>query len=148
MEVKKEISDKDMKKRLIELIEELNKGQFLSTLTEKDLGSSNIITMVNAAQNGDCYEEFKLYVGYKKAKGQGKGWATCMKDGKILADHVIEHIEEIYNSCNRNDEVALKWIGQYFGYLYWKKVAVGVSNHDDKKTTNQHKPYSNRTGVK
>lgn len=126
-ETNKEIDVTAMKKLLLKKIDEIGATNILSQLSDKDkeLGASNIRSMANIASNSDCYEEFKLFMAYKKVKGQGKGWGTPISSNskETLADKVIEHLEEINKECG-NDKETLKWISQYFGYLYWKRVAV------------------------
>ncbi|WP_054740989.1 hypothetical protein [Cellulosilyticum ruminicola] len=126
-EVTKEIDITEMKNFLLKQIDEIAQTKVL--VRAKELGASNIRNMANIAQNSDCYEEFKLFMAYKKVKGQGKGWGTPLPNtqGKeTLADKVIEHLDQINERCS-NDKETLKWVSQYFGYLYWKRVAVTVN---------------------
>ena len=148
----------EMKKMLIDNIDDLNENNFLNKLSEKDkeLGASNIRSMANIALNSDCYEEFRLFMEYKKVKGQGKGWGTKINSNQTLADKVIEHLEEIHKQFKGNDKEILKWISQYFGYLYWKRVAtteIKLNNNDknnnrygSEKTPNRNNYSASRKG--
>ena len=112
----------EMKNFLIKRIDALNEGDFLKKLTSDDLGASNIRAMGNVALNCDCYSEFRLFMEYKKAKLDG--WRTTNKEGKSLADIVIEDLDHIAEKCKNDDNETLKWISQYFGYFYWKKASL------------------------
>lgn len=120
-EDKVENRNTQMKKLLIKQIDELNTDDFLKQVTSDDLGSSNIRAMANVALNCDCYEEFRLFMQYKKSKIEG--W-RMLKEEKALADIVIEHLDKIHEVCEERDKETLQWISQYFGYFYWKKASV------------------------
>ena len=141
-----QIIDKiNMKKFLIKCIDKLNgedvnqktNKEFLSKVQSSDLGASNIRSMANVALNCDCYEEFRIFMQYKKAKIDG--WKIENDEGKALADMVISDMDEIFKMCDENDREALKWIGQYFGYFYWKKAAI----EGEKEVGNRNNNYSN-----
>lgn len=133
-ESKVENTNAQMKKLLIEKIDELNKGDFLKNLKSEDLGASNIRAMANVALNCDCYEEFRLFMQYKKFKLEG--WRK-KKDGQELADIVIGHLDKIHDVCHQRDGETLKWISQYFGYFYWKKASVEEVKSDFKRGKNR-----------
>lgn len=86
------------------------------------LGSSNIRAVANICSNTNCYEELKLYIEYKIAKGNG--WNEKAVGDKNFGQVVIENMDRIYKDNDENDAEALKQIGLYFGYLYWKKASI------------------------
>lgn len=132
------------KNRLIQMVNELgNDSKFWGNINDKtsDIGSSNIRSMANICQNADCYEEIKLFIRYKI--GKCNGWEKELSNKKVFGEAVLEHLDEIYNSTNKNDEEALKRIALYFGYLYWKKIAIEKGNELN-KTKNQGRGNSSQ----
>lgn len=136
------IDKKEMKKFLVGCIGKLNgeglekkkSKEFLSRIQSSDLGSSNIRSMANIALNCDCYEEFKIFMQYKKAKIDG--WKIENDEGMALADMVIKDMDEIFKRCQEDDRETLKWISQYFGYFYWKKAAIEGEKEINTKSNN------------
>lgn len=93
---------------------------------DQDLGSSNIRSVANICENADCYEEFKLYIKYKIAKGNG--WDKIFKNNMNFGQVVLKDMDEIYIEAGKDDEEALRRISLYFGYLYWEKSSIEKSN--------------------
>jgi len=87
------------------------------------IGSNNIRELAVLALNADCYEEFKLFIKYKTAKGNG--WEAYFDEGERFGDAIIRYIDKIYEASNKNDKEALQNISRFFGYLYWKKRIIG-----------------------
>lgn len=87
------------------------------------IGSNNIRELAVLALNADCYEEFKLFIKYKTAKGNG--WEAYFDEGERFGDVIIRYIDKIYEASNKNDKEALQNISRFFGYLYWKKRIIG-----------------------
>lgn len=88
------------------------------------IGSNNIRELATLALNADCYEEFRLFIKYKTAKGNG--WdAHFNNNGEKFGDVIIKYIDKIYEASNKDDKEALRNIGRFFGYLYWKKRIIG-----------------------
>lgn len=124
---------KDNKKLLISKVDELSEDEGFWRRMKEDkrggregkLGSTNIRSVATVCENADCFEELKLYIGYKIAKGNG--WDERLKvenKDMVFGNAVIKHMEEIYDECKENDEEALEMIGLYFGYLFWRKVDI------------------------
>lgn len=88
---------------------------------KEKVGSTNIRNMAVLANNADCYEELKLFVEYKIAKGNG--WDRKFDGDKVFGDKILECMEKIYKKCE-NEREALKNISKFFGYLYWKVCAI------------------------
>jgi len=88
---------------------------------KEKVGSTNIRNMAVLANNADCYEELKLFVEYKIAKGNG--WDRKFDGDKVFGDKILECMEKIYEKCE-NEREALKNISKFFGYLYWKVCAI------------------------
>lgn len=101
---------------------EAKENTFKSNKKKEKLGSSNIRAVANICSKADCYEELKLYIEYKIAKGNG--WNEKAVGDKDFGQVVIENMDRIYKDNDDNDVEALKQIGLYFGYLYWKKASI------------------------
>ncbi len=94
--------------------------------TNKDkIGSNNIRELAIIALNADCYEELRLFIQYKTAKGNGWESYFDTKNKKSFGDVIIDYLDRIYELSNRSDKEALSNIGRFFGYLYWKKRIIG-----------------------
>lgn len=90
---------------------------------KKLIGSNNIRQLAILALEADCYEEFRLFIKYKTAKGNG--WEAYFDEGERFGDVIIRYIDKIYEASNKNDKEALQNISRFFGYLYWKKRIIG-----------------------
>lgn len=115
----------DYKKTLLLMVNKLaDNKEFWSKkkLKEGKLGSSNIRSVANICERADCYEELKLYIHYKIAKGNG--WNDEFHKNITFGQVILNDMEAIYNDANCDDEEAIKRIGLYFGYLYWIKNAI------------------------
>lgn len=126
------------KKELIEKVDELSNDKVFWENMKDDkrgsregkLGSTNIRSVATVCENADCFEELKLYIEYKISKGNG--WNEKIKlnpknkndNGQIFGRVVINHMEDIYEKCAKDDKETLKQIGLYFGYLFWRKAAI------------------------
>lgn len=99
---------------LLKLVNELGEGEI-------NVGSSNIRNLAVLANNADCYEEMRLFIEYKIAKGNG--WNDKFKENSVFGHEVLRCLDKIYEMCNKNDREALKNISKFFGYLYWKVCA-------------------------
>ncbi|MCM8901254.1 hypothetical protein KVG29_08470 [Caldicoprobacter algeriensis] len=110
-----------MTEMLLSFVEELGKN---TSFWQKnsEIGSNNIRKLATMAANASCYKEFKLFMEYKK--GKGNGWEKPFSNNKALADVVTEYMDKIYEKCNKDDKEALKEISRFFGYLYWKLRAL------------------------
>lgn len=112
-----------MKELLLNYVEEIgNNTKFWKEderNTKSEIGSSNIRGLATMANNADCYKEFKLFIEYKTAKGNG--WDKNFAKGKKFGDLISEYMDNIYKKCGNDDEKALKNISKFFGYLYWKR---------------------------
>lgn len=129
---------KNYKKLLISKVDELSKdkvfwekfkydkyGNKITKPEDGKLGSTNIRSVATVCENADCFEEIKLYIGYKIAKGNGWNERIKVKDKDIIfGNAVIKHMEEIYEECKEDDDKALEMIGLYFGYLFWRKAEI------------------------
>lgn len=89
---------------------------------ERKIGSSNIRNLASMAVNAECYKEFRLFIEYKK--GKGNGWNDHFENGKVFGDVLLEYMDEIYKKCNYDDDETLKQVSRLFGYLYWKVRAM------------------------
>jgi len=96
---------------------------------DKKIGSSNIRNLAVLANNADCYEEMKLFIEYKIAKGNG--WDEKFKGNKIFGNEVLHYMDRIYEMSNKNDREALRNISKFFGYLYWKVSAIEKGADND-----------------
>lgn len=123
------------KKEIIGMVNELGEDKkFWNRMNESKsfknkegkLGSSNIRSVANICQNADCYEEIKLYIGYKI--GKGNGWDDTLTNNKKFGQAIIEDMDKIYEMVNKDDKKTLKIVSLYFGYLYWKKTAIEKGN--------------------
>lgn len=99
-----------------------NKSFWNKRNNNRNIGSSNIRNLATLANNADCYKEFRLFIQYKIAKGNG--WDQNFKDNKRFGDVIIDYMDEIYEKCGRDDKKALENIGKFFGYLFWKKRSI------------------------
>ncbi|GFR35914.1 hypothetical protein [Thermobrachium celere] len=108
--------------QIIEKVNELVKlcidNNYWDSNNEEDnkykVGKSNIRSVASAVQNAECFEEIKLYIEYKKAKGNG--WDVRIGD-TTFADKVIRHLNELTEDLNEQEKI--KVASKYFGYLYW-----------------------------
>ena len=76
---------------------------------KEKVGSTNIRNMAVLANNADCYEELKLFVEYKIAKGNG--WDRKFDGDKVFGNIILECMEKIYEKCE-NEREALKNISK------------------------------------
>jgi|LSQX01.3.fsa_nt_gb hypothetical protein len=115
-----------MKELLLNYVEEIGKNVGFWERDEQsrgsEIGSGNIRGLATMANNADCYEEFKLFIEYKTAKGNG--WDRNFAKGKKFGDLILEYMDNIYKKCDNDDEEALKSISKFFGYLYWKRYSL------------------------
>ena len=133
------------KKELISMVDELSLDtEFWEEMKnarnsgkEGKLGSTNIRSLASICTNADCYEEVKLYIEYKI--GKGNGWNEIIKvkgdfkNKKMFGRAVIDHLENIYEMCNKDDSETLKQIALYFGYMFWRKVAIEKGDYSYKQ---------------
>ena len=89
---------------------------------DRGIGSSGIRNLASMALNAECYKEFRLFIEYKK--GKGNGWNDIYEKDKVFADIVLEYMDEIYEKCNRDDKETLRQISRLFGYLFWKVKSI------------------------
>jgi hypothetical protein len=117
--------DNSMKKEMLEYINEFGENSDFwgrDNDSRNELGSNNLRALAVMAENADCFEELELFIQYKMARGNG--WKKILRDGKPFGEIVIGHIKKIYEKSMKNNEDesnAMKNIGLYFGYLYWKR---------------------------
>lgn len=110
-----------MSEMLLNFVEELGKNTNFWQNNDK-IGSSNVRKLATMAVNASCYKEFRLFMEYKK--GKGNGWDKIFSDNKALADVIMEYMDRIYEKCGGDDKKALEEISRFFGYLYWKLRAL------------------------
>lgn len=101
--------------------DEKDKGKKGDGKKEK-IGSTNIRNLAVLANNADCYEELRLFIEYKIARGNG--WDKKFKGDKMFGSVIIEYMDQIYEKCNKDDRETLKNISKFFGYLYWKVCVI------------------------
>ena len=89
------------------------------------IGSNNLRQLAVLALNADCYEEFKLFMQYKTAKGNGWDSYFDKEKKERFGDVIISYLDKIYEASNKSDREALKNISRFFGYLFWKKRVIG-----------------------
>jgi len=109
-----------MTEMLLDFVEELGKNT--NFWQRSKIGSSNVRKLATMAVDASCYKEFRLFMEYKR--GKGNGWEKIFSNDKALADVIIEYLDEIYEKCGRDDKKALEEISRFFGYLYWKLKAL------------------------
>ena len=96
------------------------------SINKDKIGSNNIRELAVLALNADCYEEFKLFIQYKTAKGNGWDSVFDKENNRKFGDVIIEdYLDKIYEASNKDDKEALRNISRFFGYLYWKKRIIG-----------------------
>jgi len=96
------------------------------SINKDKIGSNNIRELAVLALNADCYEEFKLFIQYKTAKGNGWDSVFDKENNRKFGDVIIEdYLDKIYEASNKDDKEALSNISRFFGYLYWKKRIIG-----------------------
>jgi len=71
-------------------------------------------------QQSDCYEELRLFIEYKIAKGNG--WDEKFKGDRVFGDEILHYMDKIYNMCDKNDREALKNISKFSGICTGKYV--------------------------
>lgn len=97
------------------------------------IGSNNLRQLAVLALNADCYEEFKLFMQYKTAKGNGWDSYFDKEKKERFGDVIISYLDKIYEASNRDDKEALNNISRFFGYLYWKKRVIGGKEEENKR---------------
>lgn len=126
----------ECKKSLLKMVDKIaeNKSFWQKIMENKGrnregkLGSSNIRSVANICENADCFEELKLYIQYKIAKGNG--WNEKFDNQMTFGEVVLRDMDKIYEDTQKEngianvDEEAIKRIGLYFGYLYWTKTSI------------------------
>ncbi|SDL41863.1 hypothetical protein SAMN05216497_13114 [Clostridium cochlearium] len=131
---------REVKNELIDYVEEIfsNKNfwegknikskKYAENLTAEsgEVGSTNVRNLANTALNADSYKEFKLYMKYKTAKGNG--WELPFKTGDSLGDTIVKYLDKIYEKNKDDEKEVLKNISRFFGYFYWKKKYVESKN--------------------
>ena len=106
----------DYKKTLLLMVNKLaDNKEFWSKkkLKEGKLGSSNIRSVANICEKADCYEELKLYIHYKIAKGNG--WNDEFHKNITFGQVILNDMEAIYNDANCDDEEAIKILQEVEG---------------------------------
>lgn len=105
------------KKQIIEKVNVLIKNCKSSNYwkDKNAVGSSNIRGVASAVQNAECFDEVKLYIQYKIAKGNG--WDIKVNNEKF-GNLVIKDLEELIRNIN-NEKEKVNVVSNYFGYLYW-----------------------------
>ena len=96
------------------------------------IGSNNLRQLAVLALNADCYEEFKLFMQYKTAKGNGWDSYFDKEKKERFGDVIISYLDKIYEASNKNDDEALNNISRFFGYLFWRKRVIGGKGEKSK----------------
>ena len=96
------------------------------------IGSNNLRQLAVLALNADCYEEFKLFIQYKTAKGNGWDSYFDKEKKERFGDVIISYLDKIYEASNKNDDEALNNISRFFGYLFWRKRVIGGKGEKSK----------------
>lgn len=128
------------KKELIGCVEEIAANTTLKNiLSEREggrqnLGKSQFRAMAEMCDRADFYEEVKLMLEYKTAKGNG--WDVIIATGgKKCGDVFIEYIEKIKTGSGDNEQAVLRNLALFFGYMYWKAtVLLYEKNSKDRKS--------------
>lgn len=119
------------KKELIGYVREIAASTSLKdTLTENEgnrsggrdskLGKSQFRTMAELCEKAKFYEEIKLMVEYKIAKGNG--WNSQIKGDQTCGEVILDYMERIRRNSNKCD--LLKNLRYFFGYLYWMATVL------------------------
>lgn len=111
-----------MKELLLKYVNEIGSNTKFWDNEKKELGSSNIRNLAIMANNAECYKEFRLFIQYKTAKGNG--WNKDFNRDERFGDVILRYMDDIYERCNRDENETLKNISKFFGYLYWKRSAL------------------------
>lgn len=136
----------DYKKELIKMVNELsidkefweNMKGYKRAGKEGKLGSSNIRSVAGICENAECYEEVRLYIEYKIGKGNGWNERIKVKESnnklipKVFGRAVIEHMDRIYHDFDGDDRESLNAMSLYFGYMFWRKVAIENGDYEYK----------------
>ncbi|MDU1350325.1 hypothetical protein [uncultured Clostridium sp.] len=92
---------------------------------EKRIGISQFRDIANICKECECCEEIKLLIQYKTAKGNGWNNKIPHKDrGRKFGDIVLQYIEKIERSFDRDENLTIDAVSKFFGYLFWKATVV------------------------
>lgn len=116
---------KSINETLIKYVNEIGNNKEFWKVNKKKIGSNNIRELAVLALNADCYEEFKLFIQYKTAKGNGWDSYFNAEKKERFGDVIMSYLDKIYEASNRCDKEALNNISRFFGYLYWRKRIIG-----------------------
>lgn len=119
------------KKELIGYVREIAASTSLKdVLTENEgnrsggrgslLGKSQFRTMAELCEKAKFYEEIKLMVEYKIAKGNG--WDSKIKGNQTCGEVILDYMERIRRNSNECD--LLNNLKYFFGYLYWMATVL------------------------
>jgi len=117
------------KKTLINMVNEIaEKTALKKYLSENDgrksIGKSQFRTLAEACEKAQFYEEVKLLIEYKTAKGNG--WDQKILEDKKCGDVIIDYMEKIRSQSEEKD--LMQMLQLFFGYLYWKATVLVSAN--------------------
>lgn len=112
-------------------------GRDNNTSSDRKIGRSQLASLLSDCKNAASVDEMKLYINYKKAKGNG--WNDRV-NGRAVADYLIDalnNVEKLADNIrealklknedvNSDDmrQIRLMLCEKFFGYLYWKGTAL------------------------
>jgi len=118
------------RKTLINMVNEIaEKTTLRKHLSEKDgkknsIGKSQFRTLAEVCEKAQFYEEIKLLIEYKTAKGNG--WDQKISGDKKCGDVIIDYMEKIRSQSDEKE--LMQMLQLFFGYLYWKATVLVNEN--------------------
>lgn len=117
------------RKTLIDMVNEIaEKTALRKYLSEneskKSLGKTQFRTLAEICEKARFYEEVKLLVEYKTAKGNG--WDQKILGDKKCGEVIIDYMEKI--KAQSDEKELLQMLQLFFGYLYWKATVLVSEN--------------------
>lgn len=97
-------------------------------------GKKQFNDIMEAAKDASCVEEFKLYILYKKAKGNGI-WKELAEPLNKEIDSLNEMVSKIVDEARdkkidlKQPDVHLELVRKYTGYLMWQANVLYESKY-------------------
>lgn len=138
-----EICSRQLNVHSSEIINKVTGFKILKDCIKDEKGKNNggkkqFNDIMEAAKDASCVEEFKLYILYKKAKGNGL-WKELAEPLNKEIDSLMEMVPKIVDEASdkkidlKESDVHLELVRKYTGYLMWQANVLYESKYREVK---------------
>lgn len=138
-----EICSRQLNVHSSEIINKVTGFKILKDCIKDEKGKNNggkkqFNDIMEAAKDASCVEEFKLYILYKKAKGNGL-WKELAEPLNKEIDSLMEIVPKIVDEASdkkidlKESDVHLELVRKYTGYLMWQANVLYESKYREVK---------------